>query len=332
MTLKTRKPTGKPPWPILLIAGIEKSGKSYAAAAASASKLIGRTLWVPVGEDDPDELGGIDGARFEIVEHDGTYRGILSAVDAAVAELAKDDTPGLIVLDSGTRLWNLLSDEAQATANARAARKAEKYGKTAPAEDVTIGMDLWNRAKSRWEHVIETLREHKGPSIITARLELTAVVNDKGEPTPAKTWKIQAHKSLPWDVGAIVQMPEIGTAVLTGVRSLRVKNATQAHRPFPGFTVEKLWLEMGLDEGASARHHAALDGGESVAADEAADKNLADARAHLWQLWQERGGDWPSLSAAFEEYAAMPVNDADAGQISAFINALPKVGESSDAA
>ena len=289
MTLKTRKPTGKPPWPILLIAGIEKSGKSYAAAAASASKLIGRTLWVPVGEDDPDELGGIDGARFEIVEHDGTYRGILSAVDAAVAELAKDDTPGLIVLDSGTRLWN--------------------------------------RAKSRWEHVIETLREHKGPSIITARLELTAVVNDKGEPTPAKTWKIQAHKSLPWDVGAIVQMPEIGTAVLTGVRSLRVKNATQAQRPFPGFTVEKLWLEMGLDEGASARHHAALDGGESVAADEAADKNLADARARLWQLWQERGGDWPSLSAAFEEYAALPVNDADAGQINAFIDALPKVGE-----
>ena len=134
MTLKTRKPTGKPLWPILLIAGIEKSGKSYAAAAASASKLIGRTLWVPVGEDDPDELGGIDGARFEIVEHDGTYRGILSAVDAAVAELAKDDTPGLIVLDSGTRLWNLLSDEAQATANARAAKKAERFGKAAPAK------------------------------------------------------------------------------------------------------------------------------------------------------------------------------------------------------
>ena len=89
---------------------------------------------------------------------------------------------------------------------------------------------------------------------------------------------------------------------------------------------------MGLDEGASARHHAALDGGESVAADEAADKNLADARARLWQLWQERGGDWPSLSAAFEEYAALPVNDADAGQINAFIDALPKVGEPSDAA
>ena len=37
MTLITRKPTGKPPWPIMLIAGVEKSGKTYSAAQASAS-------------------------------------------------------------------------------------------------------------------------------------------------------------------------------------------------------------------------------------------------------------------------------------------------------
>lgn len=72
MTLTTRKPTGLPSWPILLIAGVPKAGKSYACAAASASPLVGRTLWVPVGEDDPDELGGIPGADFDIVQHDGT--------------------------------------------------------------------------------------------------------------------------------------------------------------------------------------------------------------------------------------------------------------------
>ena len=30
MTIHTRRPTGLPSWPILLIAGMEKSGKTYA--------------------------------------------------------------------------------------------------------------------------------------------------------------------------------------------------------------------------------------------------------------------------------------------------------------
>lgn len=289
MPLVTRKPTGQPPWPILLIAGVEKSGKSYASAEASASDMIGRTLWIAVGEDEPDELGALPGARFEIVAHNGTYAGIMDALSDAVDALAGEEKPGLIVLDSGTRLWNLLADEAQAVANQRAAKKAAKYNRSAPTEDVAIGMDLWNRAKGRWEAVIDLLREHKGPSIITARLDLVTVVNDKGDPTGERDWKVQAHKSLPWDVGAIVQMPEPGKAVLTGVRSLRVKGATDKHRPFPGFTVEKLWREMGLDQGASERAHAPVDASASVRADEAADATR-DAKARLWAVWKERVG------------------------------------------
>ena len=79
MTLQTRKPTGIPSWPIVLLTGVEKSGKTYAAAAASASEMVGRTLWLGIGEDDPDEYGAIPGTRFEIVVHDGTYRSILAA-------------------------------------------------------------------------------------------------------------------------------------------------------------------------------------------------------------------------------------------------------------
>ena len=266
MTLQTRKPTGLPSWPILLVAGTEKAGKTYAAAAASASEMVGRTLWVTIGEDDPDEYGAIPGARFEIVQHDGTYRGILRALDECVAELAKDSSrPGLIVLDSATRLWNLLSDEAQSTANARASRRGK-----ASDGDATISMDLWNTAKQRWDHVMDCLREHQGPSIVTARLDLTAVVNEKGDPTKDKTWKVQAHKSLPFDVGAIVELPAPGEAVLTGVRSLRVKNAQTGRRPFPAFTVEKLWQEMGLAEQTGQRSHTASTGQQSVNADEGA--------------------------------------------------------------
>ncbi|GGL27490.1 hypothetical protein H9L10_03665 [Phycicoccus endophyticus] len=294
MTLTTRRPTGLPAWPILLIAGVEKSGKTYAAAAASASALVGRTLWVGVGEDDPDEYGAIPGARFEIVEHDGTYRGILGVLDECVTELAKTtkgDRPGLIVLDSATRLWNLLSDEAQEAANRRARKKAQQNRKPEPEGDATISMDLWNLAKQRWDHVMDCLREHQGPSIVTARLDLTSVVNDRGDPTPDRVWKVQAHKSLPYDVGAIVELPAPGEAVLTGVRSLRVKNAQVARRPFPQFTVEKLWTEMGLAETSGPRRHTTSDAAASVTADDRAAHTAQTLIAQIADLTQAKGID-----------------------------------------
>lgn len=322
MALKTRKPTGKPPWPIVLIAGVQKAGKSYAAAQASASDLIGRTLYIPVGEDDPDELGAIDGARFEIVMHDGTYRGIYTALAEAVEELAGEKKPGLIVIDSGTRLWNLLSDEVQATANDRAARKAKRNGRAAPTEDVQPSMDLWNRAKNRWEAVIDLLRDHRGPSIITARLERVAVMQD-GAPNGEHEWKVQAHKSLPWDVGAIVQMPDIGQAYLTGVRSLRVQGATKALRPFPDFTMDALWREMGLADGATERSHTGLSATRSVAADETHDNETEAAKRRLWAVWQKaERGDGDALVEAFEQQYALPIGDADASHLNDFADKI----------
>lgn len=302
MTLRTRKPTGRPPWPILLLAGRPKAGKSYAAAAATASPLTGRALWIPIGEDDPDELAGIPGTDFEVVEHDGTYRDIVQAIRAAVAELAGDDRPGIIIVDSMSGLWNLLTDEAQESANQRAARKAAKYNKGISEDDAPISMDLWNRAKKRWTAVLDVLRSHQGPVILTARLDETAEVNDRGEPTGRKQWKVQAHKSLPWDAGAIVEMPEPGTAVLTGCRSLRMPVPVGEHRTLPDFTVEKLWTAMGMADGASARTHSAATAERSLHADQVAaeDPERRQAMDDLYAAWVRAGrGDGEDLSAAF---------------------------------
>lgn len=253
--MKTRQPTGKPSWPIILLAGAEKAGKTYHAAQASASELVGRTFWVGVGEDDPDEYGAIDGARFEIVEHDGTYRAILAALTEAAAEPSEPGVPNLIVLDSATRLWDLLCDEQQAVANARAKRRAEQYSKPLPDQDATITMDQWNTAKQRWAHIIDTLRDHQGPSLVTARLDVVTVMNDKGEPTKDRASRVKAEKSLPFDVGAIVEMPAVGEAWLRGVRSLRFKPGDTGKAEFPDFTVDALWRRLGLSDDVGARSH-----------------------------------------------------------------------------
>ena len=290
MTIQTRKPTGKPPWPITLLAGAEKAGKSYACALASASDLIGRTFWVGVGEDDPDEYGAIPGARFEIVQHDGTYQSILTAMNAAAAEPPVDGKPNLIVLDSATRLWELLSDEAQVMANRR--RKNNN-----PDQDSPISMDLWNRATERWQSIVNVLRRHHGPSLVTARLDVVTVLDDAGKPTKEKTSKIKSQKSLPYDVGIVVEMPARGETFITGARSLKMDVRLDERKSYKNFTVHELWTSLGLgDEGATApRQHADVDATASAAAPAQAPRPApADQDAGVTSLnqYRQQQPDW----------------------------------------
>lgn len=255
-----REPTGKPPWPITLLAGAEKAGKSYACAVASSSDLIGQSFWIGVGEDDPDEYGAIPGARFRIAQHDGTYRSILAALEAAAAAPRVDGKPNLLILDSATRLWELLSDEAQVLANKR--RKNNN-----PDQDSPISMDLWNRATDRWQSVVNVLRRHDGPSLVTARLDVVTVLDDAGKPTKEKTSKIKSQKSLPYDVGVVVEMPARGETFITGARSLKMDVRLDQRKPMKDFTVHSLWMTLGLgEEGATApRQHADVDATASAA-------------------------------------------------------------------
>lgn len=262
----TRRPTGLPSWPILLLAGVEKSGKSWSCAEASGSDMVGRTLWIGIGEDDPDEYGAVPGADFEIVPHDGSYRDILAAITWATQQPPTDGKPNLLIVDSMTRLWELLCDMAQDQATARANRKSQQPNTRQAAaqtdSEADIHMDLWNIAKDRWQHVIDAVRSHQGPSLLTARLdEVTVVV--KGKPTQEKTLKVKAEKSLPYDVGGIVQMPERGSAFLVGVRSTRLQ--VPSRMPLPGFTVEKLWEKLGLAElEIGQRRHASVSANDTA--------------------------------------------------------------------
>jgi hypothetical protein len=240
--IQTRKPTGKPSWPLTLAAGGEGSGKSYLAALASASPLIERTYWIGYGEQDPDEYGLIPGANFDIVQHDGTVNQVKTIVKE-IASQPKADKPTLIVLDSGTKLWDAISENAQIDANRRAARKGNNGG------DATIGVDIWNHHKAHWRAIIDALRSHDGPVIITARYEEVAEIV-KGKPTGDKVWKVKAEKGLPYDVDVVIHMPERGKYIVSKARSVRLALAGKMDRPqeWPGFTMDAFWRALGLHE------------------------------------------------------------------------------------
>lgn len=236
-------PTGIAAWPRILLAGPEKTGKTYEALKTSLSDMIGQTFFVEIGEDSGDEYARV--GRYRMVKHDGTYLDILDTFRWCVAQ-PRDASgrPNLIVVDSASLLWELVCDEQTAAAR----QKAEKRGWTNFSDqDLTITSEMWNRAKDRWKDVIGTLRHHDGPVIYCARLE-EVVVFDGDRPTKARMWKVKAEKNLPFDVTAVVQLRSRGSAWLTGVRSLNVELASMQTKEFPNFSVDTLLRQLGMEQ------------------------------------------------------------------------------------
>lgn len=305
MARETRKPTGLPSWPLLLLAAGEKKGKTYAAMEASASELVGGAYVVSMGEDDPDEYALIPGARFEIMPHDGTHRDALDALREASAMPRLDPAkPNLLVLDGAGRWWGLLSDMANETAHRRAKKAAEKYNKRYdPDDEVTVHPDLWNIAKNKWYDVVDVLRAHDGPVICTALLENQVVMDAAGKPTKDRHWQIKTQKLFPSDVGVVCEAPEYREWYVTGLRSVRREPVkTGIYTPdnrFPDFTVDALWRVLGLAEKVGQRVHNAPDReGDAIlvaeieqAVAQAVAVPLEQRLAALQEVWNTYGKD-----------------------------------------
>lgn len=297
MALQTRRPTGQPAWDLMGIAAGEKCGKSFLSAQASASEVVNRTFWFGFGEADPDEYGAIPGARFEIVEYDKSYNGLMAALREAIKEpRGEDGKPNLIILDKAGKVWEHLSDQANAAARRRAKKPEDRVGDVGEKEAV-IHPDLWNQATNRWYDMIDLLKEHDGPVILTALLKDVVVMDAAGRPTKERMWKIEAQKNFAADMGCVVEIPRLKEVYVTGVRSLKFEPVkTGEHtkdNQFKDFTVEKLWGLLGLTAESNKKEHATIqrpgaDRTQAVAEDVAAALALPleqqiDALGNAWR-------------------------------------------------
>lgn len=238
---RTRKPTGQVSWPIIVLAGVEGGGKTWAAAEATGAELIDRAFFLEVGERMGDEYGTVPGADYEIIEHDGTWGQVLGAAQWAARQTPADGRANMLIIDSITEVWALLSDVAQNMANDRARRKNRGGG-----GDAQITMDLWNAAKDALGDLLDACRAFPGPVILTARLDNVAVV-EGGKPTGEHVWKIRAEKNLPYAATVIVQARAPRDWMITKIASTRVQlPAGGEQRVGPGFTVADLLARMGV--------------------------------------------------------------------------------------
>src|SRR4051794_22482537 len=150
--LSTRKPTGRVPWPCILLEGEEKAGKSWALAQLSTSNRIGALYWIDLNEGAGDEHGPIPGATYQLVEHYGSSSQALAAVQAVRGEAGRGaeagEPPVVLGIDTGSAIWEGLKDWASARA-AKSARNRELL-KRDPNAEIVISQNLWNDAGARW--------------------------------------------------------------------------------------------------------------------------------------------------------------------------------------
>lgn len=249
--LRTRSPTGLPSWPLVLVEGPEKTGKSWLCALLTASSNIGRAVWLDWVEGEGDHYAAIPGVGYELIEHDGTFedigRQIYAARREAQAALDRGEKPMLLVIDSMTAEWDSLKQWAnQRACNTESARR--KLARN-PGSDIPVPMNVWNDVHDRHYRIMRLLMTFPGIVVMTARGKDIAAVGDDGKPTGERDYRVEAHKNLAYDASAWVRLSRTQPPQVIGARSVigGGRPGQDASQPIQDLSLEWLTFQQLLN-------------------------------------------------------------------------------------
>lgn len=250
MTLKTRKPTGAVPWPLILLEGGEKSGKTFSCAVLTGSAKVGRSAWLDLNEGSGDEYGLVPGARYDMIDHDGTWPSILREAGEAKKEAQADADAGkppfVLVVDTMSAEWDM--HKAWAEARAKGSDFNKKKLAQDPNAEIQIPMNLWNDANARHRRLMTILMTFPGIVVVTARGKDVAALDEKGRPIEGtKEYKVEGNKNLAYDVSCWVRMYRDQPAVIVGARSVHAgirPGKDEPRRLDPDWTLEGLIFDV----------------------------------------------------------------------------------------
>ncbi|OQO89902.1 hypothetical protein B1813_18855 [Saccharomonospora piscinae] len=315
MSIRTRKPTGQVPWPLLLVEGEEKAGKSWMVAELTASDRIGRKLWIELGsEGTADQYGAIPGADYEIVEHNGTWQGLVQAIADATAAAREaqeaGEPPVMLAVDSATAEWDLLKTIAEQRA------RASKYGRKIladdPNADVPIDRNHWTHVTElHYEHFLEPLKHFPGIAVVTARGKEVSSTDANGKPVPnSREYKVEGQKNLGFDCHAWVRLSRSGPPTVVGMRSVDHPIRPGRDKPVqdPDLSLERFIFDiLGCDPAKAQTVQAPVR------------SELDEAKRDLWSAAQEMNWTAEKLAQGFaEENDGQDLQTATVEQLNAY--------------
>lgn len=334
---RTRQPTGRVPWPLILIEGPEKSGKSWAAAQLSASDKVGQTYWLDLGEGAADEYGAISGARYLVLEHDGTWASLMDQVRAVrdeAARAAAGEPPVVLVIDSMTTEWELLKEWAANRAKGSASN--QKRLQADPHAEIQVTFNLWNDATARHRKLMTLLMTFPGIVVMTGRGKDVAAMDANGRPIEgSKEYKVEGHKTLGFDASVWVRLSREQAPMVIGARSVRsgIRPGIDKPQPMADFTLERLIFDaLGCEVGQSQARQLTQPqaGDESPELDELSEiaTELLD-RAEDASTTEELKTVWRATGGALK---AEQISQAEADHIARRVKTLGAEMGSSEAA
>jgi hypothetical protein len=222
--LRTRAPRTGCVWPFILLTGGEFSGKTTAVGIAAESGRFGRTWVLPFGED-PDQIAEYD-RQARIVEHDGSLYEFAAAVDAIAAEVNReplvDGKPQLVLVDSGSVLWDLFSLIAEARARKTDEAAAELMRN--PYASVNIGPLNWSAVNKMWLRIIRQLKSMQAVVVMTARGKDGVIIDQRGQidnqaaKAGRKTYRVAVQSETPYEAHAFVKLDRDEPPMVLGAR------------------------------------------------------------------------------------------------------------------
>ena len=217
MAPKNRKPTGKPSWSRILLSGDAGGRKSWAAAELSADERIGGMFWLEVGdgEDTADEYGLIPGVKYDIIEHDGTWKEIYEQLSEHWVLAKKAEEAGglriALTVDAMSGIHSMLQSMLDTRARRKLANQLEGKGENpdlawSSEREVTITPDLWNLARKRHEQFMSKVLTWPGPVVLISREKVATVFDAAGNLTKQKDWTLECRKDLHKQCTAWIRM------------------------------------------------------------------------------------------------------------------------------
>jgi hypothetical protein len=244
--IRARKPTGEIGYPLILLAGDAKAGKSLVPVVLSRSQRVGMTYWMDLGEGAADEYAALPGSDYLVLEHDGSYREILEQTIAVWHEANRafqaNEPPVVLTVDSTSAEWTMLVN--WTNDRARRSRLGQRILSSDPDAEIDPTSNLWNDANKRHARLMNLWMTFPGICILTARGKEVAVMGDDGQPTREKALKPEGQKAISNDVDCWIWMHrEPRRAELMGVRSLQVSAGDR----LPLVRLDNGWDVLDLD-------------------------------------------------------------------------------------